>query len=276
MRVVLPHARSVGAQVVQVFVGNPRGWARSAGNPEQDAAFRQGCAAHGIALFVHAPYLVNLGSPSNVTQEHSAIAVSHTLRRARELGAAGVVMHAGSAVEATGRATSLRQARDAVLSLLDAADAGSGGSTDAPRLLVEPTAGGGGSLAATVEQVGEYFAALGGDERAGLCVDTCHAFAAGADLARPGGVRRLLTSLVREVGGGRLALVHANDSRDPVGSGRDRHARIGQGLIGHEPFGELFVHPAMRGVPVIIETPGGEAGHAHDIALLRRLRDLPR
>jgi len=89
-------------------------------------------------------------------------------------------------------------------------------------------------------------------------------------------VRRLLTSLARTVGRGRLGLVHANDSRDPAGSGRDRHARIGQGSIGIDPFGELFVHPAMRGVPVVVETPGGQAGHSHDIELLRRLRDLPR
>ncbi len=277
-RTAVPYARAVGAEAVQIFAGNPRAWARAEGNHEHDAAFHEACTAGGIAVFVHAPYLVNLGSPNPVTRERSRAVMTTTLGRARALGAEGVVMHAGSAVDTAGRTESLGHVREAVLALLDAAlsEDSASGARPAPRLLIEPTAGGGGSLAATVEQVGEYFAALDGDERLGLCLDTCHAFAAGADVARPGGVRRLLTSLVRTVGRGRLGLVHANDSRDPVGSGRDRHARIGHGCIGEQPFGELFVHPAMRGVPIVVETPGGQSAHAEDIALLRRLRDLPR
>jgi len=282
VRAGLPYARAVGAQAVQFFAGNPRAWARSEGDPAQDAAFREGCAASGIAVFIHAPYLINLGSPSPVTRDRSVDAVAHALLRGRQLGAAGVVVHAGSAVDAAGRGAALSQVRELVPTLLDAVhsvqsgEAGNDRAARWPLLLVEPTAGGGGTLASTLEQIGEYFAVLGGDERVGLCLDTCHAFAAGADIARPGGVRRLLTSLVRTVGRGRLGLVHANDSRDAAGSGRDRHARIGQGSIGIDPFGELFVHPAMRGVPVVVETPGGQAGHSHDIELLRRLRDLPR
>ena len=106
-----------------------------------------------------------------------------------------------------------------------------------------------------------------------MCLDTCHAFAAGHDIAVPGGVRTMLNALVRAVGRGRLKLVHANDSKDRLGSKRDRHATIGTGQIGADPFAELFRHPATRGVPVIVETPGGIDGQASDIALLKSLRD---
>ena len=138
----------------------------------------------------------------------------------------------------------MRQVRETLLPLLDDLE------KDAPaglRLLIEPTAGGGEALAATVDDLGAYFAALDGHPRLGVCLDTCHAYAAGHDLARPGGVRKMLNALVRVVGKGRLGLVHANDSKDPLGSGRDRHAPIGVGTIGVDPFAELFVHPAMRG-----------------------------
>jgi deoxyribonuclease-4 len=157
--------------------------------------------------------------------------------------------------------------REALLPLLDSL------SDDAPRVLIEPTAGGGQALAATVDDLGEYFEALESHPRLGVCLDTCHAYAAGHDIARPGGVRTLLNRLVRTVGKGRLALVHANDSKDPLGSTRDRHAPIGVGTIGLDPFAELFVHPAMRGIPVIVETPGGERQHAVDVRVLQRLRD---
>ena len=124
--------------------------------------------------------------------------------------------------------------------------------------------------------LGPYFAALEHHPRLGVCLDTCHAYAAGHDLAAAGRLRRALNLLVKTVGRGRLGLVHANDSRDPLGSRRDRHAPIGVGTIGIEPFAELFVHPATRGVPVIVETPGGEAQHARDVRALKRLRDNAR
>jgi deoxyribonuclease-4 len=142
-----------------------------------------------------------------------------------------------------------------------------------PLVLVEPTAGGGEPLAATVDDLAPLFEALEFHPRLGVCLDTCHAFAAGHDVSAPGGVRATLNALVRAVGRGRLKLIHANDSKDPLGSGRDRHTNIGGGLIGAEPFGELFRHPATRGVPVVVETPGDIATHRRDLATLRALRD---
>ncbi len=262
----LGYAREVGAEAVQLFVSNPRGWAPAAGSPVRDEAFRTACAKARIRVFVHSAYLVNFGSPSAVTRSRSAESVRAALARGRRLGALGVVVHAGFAV-AGGRDAALALLRQSFLPLLDEL------TDDDPMVLVEPTAGGGQPLAASVDQLASYFTALDDHPRLGVCLDTCHAFAAGHDLAAPGGVRTTLSALVKAVGRGRLRLVHANDSKDPVGSGRDRHASIGAGRIGLDPFAELFRHPATRDVPVIVETPGKAADHARDIALLKSLRD---
>ena len=263
----LAYAREIGAQAVQVFVSNPRGWAPSAGDPAQDEAFRGECAARAIAVYVHAPYLVNFGSPTGTTRERSVEAVRHSLRRATAIGARGVVVHAGSAVAGAHRDEALGQLRTLLLPLLESADPGG------PRLLVEPTAGGGQALAATVEQLEPWFAQLDHHPLLGVCLDTCHAFAAGHDVALPGGMKKTLDALVKSVGRGRLALVHANDSKDPLGSLRDRHACIGTGHIGKDAFAELFRHSATRGVPVVVETPGDASAHRQDIELLCALRD---
>jgi deoxyribonuclease-4 len=263
----LAYARDVGAEAVQVFLSNPRGWARSAGDPKQDEDFRAGCEKAKISVFVHAPYLVNLGSPTEATLENSVRSLRHALVRGAVIGARGVVVHAGSAVTPSSKPVAMKQVREYLLPLLDAI--GEGG----PDLLIEPTAGGGQSLAATVQDLGPYLEMLDNHPRLGICLDTCHAFAAGHDLAAPGGVRTTLNALVRIVGRGRLKLVHANDSKDARGSGRDNHERIGKGRIGADPFAELFRHPATRGVPVVLETPGKSVEHREDLLLLKALRD---
>ena len=263
----LAYAREIGAGALQVFVSNPRGWAPSVGDPRQDESFRDQCARDGLPTYVHAPYLVNFGSPTEATQRKSVDAVRHALARATALGARGVVVHAGSAVAGAHRDDAVRQVRELLLPLLD------GLADDGPRVLVEPTAGGGQALAATVQDLGPWFAAVDDHPRLGVCLDTCHAVAAGHDLAAPGGMKRMLDALVKTVGRGRLGLVHANDSKDPLGSTRDRHESIGAGRIGQDPFAELFRHPATRGVPVLVETPGDAASHRNDVDLLRSLRD---
>ncbi len=268
----LGYADAVAAHAVQVFVGNPRGWRLTDGDPEQDARFVEGCAERGIPAFVHTPFLVNVGSPTEATVERSIATIVHNLRRGAELGCRGVVVHAGSAVGEDRYEAALRQLRERLLPVLDALPG------DAPRLLVEPTAGGGKSLAATVEELGPYLAALDRHPAVGVCFDTCHAWAAGHDLAAPGGMTATLDALEAAVGPGRLGLVHANDSLDACGSTRDRHTTIGAGSIGAAPFAELLAHPSVSGVPVVVETPSEldgspSAGHARDIALLVSLRD---
>jgi deoxyribonuclease-4 len=264
----LPYAEQIGAETVQVFVANPRGWAAPTDDLAGDEAFRVACADRGIGVFVHAPYLCNFASPTELTRERSATAVRHSLQRGARIGAAGVVVHAGSAVDLEHREVALKVMRELVLPLLDDS-AGSGW----PLLLIEPTAGGGQALAGTVSDLEPLFEALEWHPHLGVCFDTCHALAAGHDVVSPGGMRRTLNALVRAVGRGRLRLVHANDSKDPLGSGRDRHTNIGAGTIGIEPFGELFRHAAVRGVPVIVETPGDVARHRDELATLRELRE---
>lgn len=267
-RSCLPYADAAGSEALQVYVSNPRGWALSPGDPAQDEAFAAGCARRGLPVYVHASLLVNLGSPTPATVEHSARTLEHALRRGAAIGATGVVFHAGSAVDEARADAALRQVREVLLPLLDRA-----AERDGPKLLVEPSAGGGRSLAARVEELGPYLEAVDRHPWLGVCFDTCHAWAAGHDLAPEGGMIATLDALVGAVGSDRLWLVHANDSRDARGSLRDRHFRIGEGAIGLPAFGELLAHPATAGVPVIVETPTERhEGHAADIATLKRLR----
>ncbi|MGZ4545707.1 MAG: deoxyribonuclease IV [Blastococcus sp.] len=270
----LPYADAVRAGAVQVFVGNPRGWKLTDGDPAQDALFTAGCAERGVPSFIHTPFLVNVGSPTEATVEQSIASIAHNLARGARLGCQGVVVHAGSAVGEDRYEAALGQLRERLLPVLDALP------SDGPRLLIEPTAGGGKALAATVEDLGPYFAALDDHPLVGVCFDTCHAWAAGHDLAAPGGMTATLDALLATAGPGRLGLVHANDSLDACGSKRDRHTTIGEGAIGVAPFAELLAHPSMSGVPVVVETPSeldgtSWGGHARDIALLCSLRDAP-
>ncbi|MBD8869189.1 deoxyribonuclease IV [Nocardioides donggukensis] len=275
----LASARELGCETFQVFVGNPRGWALSAGDPRQDERFRAESA--GFRVFVHAPYLVNLGSPTPATYERSVATVAHNLRRAAEIGAEGLVVHTGSFVDTASDAreceeryaAAMRQVRDGLLPLLETLEGASRGEgEDAPWLLLEPTAGQGRSLCAGVDDLAPYLAALDFHPRAGICLDTCHVFAAGAPLDEPGGTTATVDRVVEVGGADRLRLVHANDSMDVRGAFKDRHQNLGAGHIGTAAFTELLAHPATAGVPFVLETPGSrEPGNA-DLELLRRLR----
>jgi deoxyribonuclease-4 len=260
----LSYLDKVGGTAVQVFVGNPRGWARPPGDPRQDEAFLAGCAEREAPSFVHASLIVNLGSPTPATVEQSREVLAHALRRAHRIGAQGVVFHAGSAVDPAHYPAAMKQVRETLLPLLESLPEG------APRLLVEPSAGGGRSLASRVEDLEPYLAAVDHHPALGVCLDTCHAWAAGHDLATPGGMTRMINDLLRVCGLDRLALIHANDSKDGCGSLRDRHENIGEGMIGKAAFAELLRHPALSGVPVVVETPGER--HVQDISLLKALR----
>ena len=266
----LASADALGCETIQVFVGNPRGWALSKGDPAVDAGFRAACAERGMRTFIHAPYLVNLGSPTRATYERSVASVAHNLVRAAQVGAEGVVVHTGSCVdEGEGTAAydaAMRQVRDGLLPVLDAL------GDEGPWLLLEPTAGQGRSLCAGVDDLEPYLAALDGHPRAGICLDTCHVFAAGAPLDEPGGTTATVDRIVEIGGPGRLRLVHANDSLDVRGAFKDRHQRIGEGHIGLQAFEELLAHEAMSGIPVILETPGTRTPGDGQIDLVKKLR----
>ncbi len=267
------NADLVGAETFQVFTGNPRGWALSEGRPAEDARFRDLMGERGTRVFIHAPYLVNLGSPTPATYQRSVASVAHNLKRAAEIGAEGVVVHTGSYVDpgegdsAARHAAAMRQVREALLPLLDAV-----ADDRAPWLLLEPTAGQGRSLCAGVEDLAAYLDALDQHPKAGICLDTCHVFAAGAPLDEPGGTTATVDRIVEIGGPGRLRLVHANDSMDVRGAFKDRHQRIGEGHIGEGAFTELFAHPATAGVPFILETPDSRDVDTRDIPLLKKLR----
>lgn len=260
----LKYAAEIGAEAIQVFVGNPRGWARPPGRPAEDARL----AECGLPVFVHTPYLVNPGSPNPETLEKSIESIRHCLQRGRAIGARGVVVHTGSSVTQAYE-DALRQIHERLLPLLDEIP------DDGPDLLLETMAGQANMLCATLPRLAPYVEALEHHPRVGVCLDTCHVFAAGHDLTAPGGVHETLDTL-RAAAGDRLRLIHANDSKDPCGSGRDRHENIGDGTIGEPPFAALLHHPAVAGVPVVIETPGhAPAPQRRDLETLKRLRATP-
>ena len=263
----LPYVESIGGEAMQIHAGNPRGWKPPAPDPVGDEAFATAASDRNLSVFVHSPYLINLGSPSEVTRANSLQSLRFALQRGKRLGARGVVVHAGSAVESGRRDTAYKLLREGLLPVLDSLADGD------PVVLVEPTAGGGEPLAATLDDLAVWLAALDDHPRVLVCLDTCHLFAAGHDVASPGGMRSVLNTYRRVIGRGRLGLVHGNDSRDPLGSNRDRHANIGHGSIGEGPFAELFRHLATRNVAVLVETPAENGGQVRDIGILKQLRD---
>jgi deoxyribonuclease IV len=261
------NALAAGCESLQVFTSNARGWAPPPLDPAADGRFRADLDGAGLGpLFVHAPYLVNFASASPVTRERSREVVAATLAKAAAIGAAGVVIHAGAAL-ASGRAAGLASTREALLPLADI--------PDVPDLVLELTAGTRGALAARFDEMAELLAACDHHPRLKVCMDTCHAQAAGYDLGDPAGATKALDELFATLGD-RVVLVHANDSRDPVGAGRDRHCPIGTGTIGDPGFAAILAHPGLAGLPVITETTGDPDQMAADLTRLNHLRPAPR
>lgn len=257
----LAYADTIGAETIQVFTSNPRGWATKEGDPKQDARMRE----TDLPVFVHSPYLINLGTPNEETAGKSTHSLGHTMRRGADIGAGGVVVHTGSAVSG-GREAGLARTRERLMPLLEEL------GEDVPPLLLEPMAGQGQVLCATVDDLVPYFEALDWHPNVGVCLDTAHLFAAGHDISSREGMREALDRFGEVVGADRLHLIHANDSKAPCGSNKDRHENIGKGHIGAEPFAELFTHPVTAGVPITLETPGPEGPHGEDVATLKDLR----
>ena len=256
---MLASALEVGAEVLQTFASNPRGWATPPLDRERiRQAGRKIREARLGPVFLHAPYLVNLASPNPGFLARSIVNLRSTIEHAEVLGA-GVVVHAGSA-GATERDEALSRVRRTLLPLVEETSAG---------VLIELTAGGAGSVASTWSQAGELLEALGGHDTVRFCFDTCHAFSAGYDVTTPDGIETCFAEMARSVGVDRLGLVHANDSKDPRGSHRDRHEHLGRGTIGEVGFRALMRSAVARAVPIVVETP--PEGQAADIALLRRV-----
>lgn len=253
------------AETIQIFASNPRQWRLPPVSSQADRELRRQMAEHEVLpLFLHAPYLVNLASPSPATAGASFVTVEWTLQRGSALGAAGVVVHAGHCVGSE-RTAALAQSARELCRLMDAAPEG-------PRLLLELTSGARGALASRLDHAEEILDACGGHARLGVCLDTCHMYAAGYDLATPAGLEELVAGL-QHLGVDRLGLIHTNDSRDPLGSRRDRHWHVGEGEIGLEGFRMLVNNPVLGHVPLVCETPGDVEEDRRNIGVLRGLRD---
>ena len=263
----IEYAIATEAEAIQVFASNPRGWAMPEANPQADTAFRDLAGELDIHTYVHAPFLINLGSPTVSTYENSLASTAYSLKRARDIGALGTVIHTGSAVDETHVPSSWKQIKKGVMPILQKLE------VDDPWLLLEPTAGQGQSLVKKLNDLILYFEALEWHPKLGVCLDTCHVFAAGHDISKKGGMTETLDLLVSLVGIERIKLIHTNDSMDVCGALKDRHQNLGEGKIGLKAFEELIAHPAAQNAPLILETPGQEPEHGAEIALLKKMRN---
>ena len=175
----IEYALTIKAEAIQVFASSPRTWATSTPNPAMDDAFKGKTKEHDIKPYVHASFLINLGSPTLSTYENSLAATAYSLKRGREIGAHGVVVHTGSAVDETHVDQAWKQIHEGVMPILDNL------TDDDPWLLLEPTAGQGQSLVKKLDDLTKYFEALQWHPKVGVCLDTCHVFAAGHDIKKP-------------------------------------------------------------------------------------------
>lgn len=263
----IEYAKTTGAEVIQVFASSPRMWAMPASKSDLDEAFKTKATELDIETYVHAPYLINLGSPTEATYVNSLASTAYSLQRGADIGALGVVIHTGSAVDVNHVEQAWKQIHEGMMPILSAL------SDEAPFLLLEPTAGQGQSLVKKLDDLENYLKAFEYHPKVGICLDTCHVFAAGHDIAVKGGMTKTIDLLIEIAGIERFQLIHANDSMDVCGALKDRHQNIGAGHIGIDPFVELLAHPAVANVPLILETPGMEEKHTLEIALLKTLRD---
>ncbi|MFL6259064.1 MAG: deoxyribonuclease IV [Thermoanaerobaculia bacterium] len=263
----IARATSLGCTAAQVFVKNAAQWRGKELGEEGVAAFRAAHAASAVGpLVAHASYLINLCSADSGLLARSREALADELRRCARLGVGGLVLHPGAHLGAGEEAGVERVAAsiDAVLAGLPGAPV---------RVLLENTAGQGSCLGHRLEHLEAIRARVAEPERVGVCLDTCHAFAAGYALHEPAGYEEMWAEFAARIGFAALGCMHLNDSLRPFGSRRDRHAHIGEGEIGLGAFERILHDPRLAGVPMIIETETGEdlEGHRKDLETLRGL-----
>jgi deoxyribonuclease-4 len=259
-------AKDLRCEAIQVFLKSNRRWAmRDLADGEADA-FRAGLAAAGVrSVVAHGTYLVNLASKDRRIERLSRRCFLEEACRAAETGIESLIFHPGAHLGA-GEEEGVRRVAAALRETL-AATRGS-----PVRLLLENAAGQGSTLGVRFEDLARMISLAGDDRRLGICLDTCHAFAAGHDLSTDGGYDAVMECVDRTVGLERLRAVHLNDSRLGLGSRRDRHANLGKGVLGRTAFRRLINDPRLAEVPMVLETPGGLEGYRRDLRILRRLR----
>jgi deoxyribonuclease-4 len=256
----LDRARGFGFDCVGLFVRNQIQWRRPPLCAEAVRVFRRTRRRLRMRCVVaHASYLVNLAGRAAVRRK-SIAAMREDLRRCDRLGAEYLVLHPGSREDA---AEGIRLIA-AALTQIATADRPPGCRGRRPKILLETTAGQGSSIAHTFEQLAEILSALPRRGPFGVCLDTCHVFAAGYDIRTSAAYHRTLADLDRTVGLDRLLAVHLNDSRRELGSRVDRHEHIGRGRIGLEGFAHFVNDPRLADVPMILETPKGTDDSGRD------------
>ena len=250
----IAEAAARGVDLVQIFLGDPQSWKGPEVAYDGGAeGLRQAAADAGVAVVVHAPYVINVASTNNRVRMPSRKLLTQHLAAATEVGAIGLVVHGGHVTAKDDPATGADNWRKAI----EAAE------LDASKtpVLIENTAGGDHAMARRLDAWGRLWEAVQaaeGGEHVGVCLDTCHAHAGGIDLAHAVEAMKGIT--------GRIDLVHANDSRDDFDSGADRHANLGQG---HADPDALAACIAAAGAPALLETPGDADQHREDLEWLR-------
>ncbi len=283
----LERTRAAGYDAVQVFPGNPKGWRHVPMEPDAAAIIRAEALRLDVRpVVIHAPYIINLAAAEDELATNSARSLANTLERARDIAAAYVVVHSGSAKGAGEEvgiarvARLLESVRDTIspLGATTVKNLVGAGTAAAPtamttRILLENGAGAGSTLAGSPEALGRLLAAL--PHTVGACIDTAHLWGAGCDLSSAPAVDAVLERLDRAVGLDRIGVIHLNDSAVPLGSHRDVHARLGEGTIGLPGLAAWLAHPALRRHPVILETPleDDPVREAARCAITRQLRE---
>jgi deoxyribonuclease-4 len=271
------HAVETGCECLQVFTRNINQWNTKPIDPAEAAAFRAAVRQAGLELVVaHDSYLINPAAADVLLRKKSIASLVEELERAELLGIPWVVAHPGAAGEQPVRRAVERAAKGIAEALTKTKGLAAG-------ILIETTAGQGSCLGASFEEIAAMLELIdarpGLAKRVGVCLDTCHVFAAGYPLFPAAALDDTLRSFDRTIGLGRLKLIHANDSKKELGSRVDRHEAIGKGKIGRAAFGLIVNHPQLAGIPLVLETPkegaDGKPTPARDranLALLRRLR----
>ena len=264
----LERGQALGCGAVQVFLKSHRQWTGRPLLPEDVWAFAAARRRTRIRFaFAHASYLINLAAPDPPQWKRSVDAFTDELERAEALGLASVVIHPGS---------HMGQGRDAgvarIVRALDTVTRRTSGYR--VRIALENTAGAGGTLGRSFAELAHMISGAVRPERLGVCVDTCHLFAAGYDIRSREGWSAAMDECAHEIGLARILAFHLNDARAPLGSGLDRHEHIGRGFLGLTPFRALLGAPALRRVPKVLETPKEPepAADRRNLAVLRRLR----
>ena len=261
----LDKAAEIGAHAVQLFAQSPRMWRFPEHDPALLAAFREQREVAGIAaVLVHSLYLVNLATSDEEMYAKSVETMRKTMDAACALEADGVVVHVGSHL-GTGFEAGLERAVPALRQVLERC-------SETTWLLLEDSAGAGGTIGRSVDELALLVDALDRHERLGICLDTCHLWVSGVDVTDPAVVDSTVAEVGARIGLDRLRALHVNDAAAPLGSNRDRHASIGKGELG-SGLGAFLGHPKLQGLPAVLETPGPD-GHGPDRAELKRVRSL--